>query len=129
MSNMKSSAIKDCVYKIKELNPYMLVEHVGSLPPLEGYSIVISTEDYERAKELSEICSQAKTKFIWAQTKGASGVYFADLGLHEVNDDNGEEPFEGMIKHISNEQEGLVTLLDGLKHPYQDGDYVLISKV
>jgi len=66
MSNMKSSAIKDCVYKIKELNPYMLVEHVGSLPPLEGYSIVISTEDYERAKELSEICSQAKTKFIWA---------------------------------------------------------------
>lgn len=81
----------------------MLVEHVSSLPPLEGYSIVISTEDYERARELSEICLQAKTKFIWAQTKGTSGVYFADLGLHEVNDDNGEEPFEGMIKHISNE--------------------------
>lgn len=34
-----------------------------------------------------------------------------------------------MIKHISNEEEGLVTLLDGLKHPYQDGDYVLLSKI
>jgi len=43
MSNMKTSALKDCIFKIKELNPYMLVEHVNSLPPLEGYSVVIST--------------------------------------------------------------------------------------
>jgi hypothetical protein len=34
-----------------------------------------------------------------------------------------------MIKNISNEEEGLVTLLDGVKHPYQDGDYVVLSKV
>jgi hypothetical protein len=34
-----------------------------------------------------------------------------------------------MIKHITNEEEGLVTLLDGVKHPYQDGDYVVLSKV
>jgi hypothetical protein len=54
---------------------------------------------------------------------------FADLLSQEVNDDNGEEPFSGIIKTISNEEEGVVTLLDGLKHPYQDGDFVVLSKV
>ena len=58
-----------------------------------------------------------------------SGIYFADLGAHEVNDDNGEESFEGMIKNISNAEEGLVTLLDGVKHPYQDGDHIVLSMV
>lgn len=34
-----------------------------------------------------------------------------------------------IIKDITNEEEGLVTLLDGVKHPYQDGDYVVLSRV
>jgi hypothetical protein len=81
----------------------MLVEHAETLPPLNGYSIVISTEDYAKSLELAELSRAAQAKFIWAETRGTSGIYFADLGQHEVNDDNGEEPFEGIIKHISNE--------------------------
>lgn len=34
-----------------------------------------------------------------------------------------------MVKNISNDEEGVVTLLDGLKHPYEDGDSVLINGV
>jgi len=34
--------------------------------------------------------------------RSVSGIYFADLGEHQINDDNGEEPFEGMIKNITN---------------------------
>lgn len=34
-----------------------------------------------------------------------------------------------MIKSVSNEEQGLVTLLDGVKHPYEDGDYVVLSMV
>jgi hypothetical protein len=34
-----------------------------------------------------------------------------------------------MIKSITIEEEGLVTLLDGIKHPYQDGDYIVLSRV
>lgn len=34
-----------------------------------------------------------------------------------------------MIKHISNEEEGLVTLLDGVKHPYEDGDYIALTRI
>jgi hypothetical protein len=29
-----------------------------------------------------------------------------------------------MIKSISNEEKGIVTLLPGVKHPYEDGDII-----
>ena len=107
----------------------MLVEHAESIPLLTNYSVVISTEDYEKSLEIAHLSRNAGVKFIYAESRGVSGIYFADLGQHEVNDDNGEEPFEGIIKNITNEEEGLVTLLDGVKHPYQDGDYVVLTKV
>jgi hypothetical protein len=34
-----------------------------------------------------------------------------------------------MIKEITCEKNGVVKLLDGVKHQYQDGDYVVINKV
>lgn len=34
-----------------------------------------------------------------------------------------------MIKSITCEEKGVVTLLDGVKHPYQDGDYIVLNKV
>jgi hypothetical protein len=34
-----------------------------------------------------------------------------------------------LIDKISTDKEGVVKLLDGIKHPYQDGDYVVFTKV
>jgi hypothetical protein len=34
-----------------------------------------------------------------------------------------------MIKDISCSKDGIVKLLDGTKHQYQDGDYVVIDHV
>lgn len=34
-----------------------------------------------------------------------------------------------MIDNITNDNEGTVTLLKGLRHPYEDGDVVRISGV
>ena len=34
-----------------------------------------------------------------------------------------------MIKNIECSENGLVTLLDGSKHPYEDGERVVISQV
>ena len=107
----------------------MVVDHSETIPDLTGYKVVISTVHYNLSLELANKCREKNIKFIYSETKGVSGAYFADLGLHEVNDDNGEEPFEGIIKNISIEEEGVVTLLDGMKHPYQDGDYVVFSRV
>jgi len=48
---------------------------------------------------------------------------FNDYGeTFEVIDKNGEDPVEVMIKNITNDEEGIVTLLEGVKHPYEDGD-------
>lgn len=129
MSNIKSPHIKDCIFKIKELNPYMVIEHSEAVPDFDKYTVVVSTIGFEESKEIALKARKAGVKFIYTETKGVSGVYFADLGSHQVNDENGEEPFEGIIKSISNEEEGLVTLLDGVKHPYQDGDFVVLSLV
>jgi hypothetical protein len=129
MSNLKGGKISDCLFKIKELNPYMLVDHVHTIPDVSHYSVVISTLPYFQSHEISLLCRESNVKFIYAETKGVSGIYFADLGLHTINDNNGEEPFEGIIKSISCEEEGLVTLLEGMKHPYQDGDYIVFSRV
>lgn len=131
MANLKSDKLKDCIFKIKELNPYMEIDHTETVPAdLEKYAIVVSTADYDFSSQLAEQARKVGAKFIYAETKGVSGIYFADLGeAHEVNDNNGEEPFEGIIKSISNEEEGLVTLLDGVKHPYEDGDCVVLNLV
>lgn len=32
-----------------------------------------------------------------------------------------------MIKNISNEEEGIVTLLEGVKHPYEGNIYIIFN--
>jgi len=62
-----------------------------------------------------------------------NGVFsriFNDFGDEfEVVDKDGEEIKELIIKNITNEPQGLVTLEEGFRHPFQDGDEVLIDKV
>lgn len=43
LSDVKSRKIEECIFKIKELNPYMLVKSQAQMPALEGYHIVVST--------------------------------------------------------------------------------------
>lgn len=47
----------------------------------------------------------------------------------EVLDKNGEECPELFINCITNEENGVVTLLKGQKHNLEDGDHVLIYGV
>lgn len=91
---------------------------------------MISTDSFGECLGLAEECRNKNIKFIHTQTCGVSGTYFADYGeSFSINDTNGEEPFEGLIKNITCEEEGIVTLLDGVKHPYEDGDYIVLNKV
>lgn len=50
MSDVKSKKIEECVFKIKELNPYMLVKCQKEIPNLEGYNLVICTEPLQEAQ-------------------------------------------------------------------------------
>lgn len=64
--------------------------------------MVVSTLSIQESLPISEACRKHNKQFIHCQTQGVSGFYFADLGQDFViNDINGEEPFEGLIKSIS----------------------------
>lgn len=55
---------------------------------------------------------------------------FNDFGDEfEVIDKDGEELKEMVIKNITNEAQGLVTLETGFRHPFEDGDQVMLDKV
>lgn len=55
---------------------------------------------------------------------------FNDFGDNfVVEDKTGDEPVEVFISKITNEEKGKVSLLEGLKHPYEDGDEIIISSV
>ena len=61
---------------------------------------------------------------------GPWGRVFNDFGDDfEVIDKNGDDPVEVMIHSISNEEKGKVVLLPGVKHPYEDGDHIVISAI
>ena len=47
----------------------------------------------------------------------------------EVLDKNGEEPVEVIIKNISCDEKAVVTLLDGVKSPFEDGEAIILRNV
>lgn len=65
-----------------------------------------------------------------ADLYGPFAKLFNDFGeKFEVLDKNGEDPVECMIANISSEESGVVTLLPGVKHSYEDGDTVVFREV
>ena len=59
---------------------------------------------------------------------GPFTTLFNDFGQSfDVLDKDGEDPVEVFISNISNENKGTVKLLSGTKHPYEDGDKVMIN--
>ena len=63
-------------------------------------------------------------------TYGLFGNIFCDFGdSFTVLDHNGEEPHSAMIASITQEDAGLVTVLDESRHGLEDGDYVTFSEV
>jgi ubiquitin-activating enzyme E1 len=97
---------------------------------LSTYTLVLATDiSHSEQLKLSAFCLEKKVKFISADCFGAACRITNDYGKFEVLDKNGEEPVEVMIKDIECSERGLVTLLDGAKHPYEDGEAVVISQI
>ncbi len=95
------------------------------------YDVIILTEaTYDEIQFIDEYCRKHSKKFICADAYGIFTRVFDDFGQKfEVLDKNGEELQDVMIKSISNEEEGLVELIPGVKHKFEDGDEVLITQV
>jgi len=82
---------------------------------------------YDTIIAVDNFCRKHKIKFLSADLLGPFARLFNDFGENfEVADKNGEDPVEVMVSSISNDEKGIVKLLDGIKHPYEDGDSVII---
>ena len=80
--------------------------------------------------KINQICRQNNVKFLSGECRGAQCRIFNDYGKQfEVLDKNGEQPVEVIIKDITCAQVGVVTLMDGVKNPFEDGEAVLIKNV
>ncbi|KAL4506801.1 hypothetical protein ABPG72_001222 [Tetrahymena utriculariae] len=131
--------------KIRQLNHYVKVDTAlldKELPETEeglkedlqlhDYNIVVLTEVISMKKQIliNEFCRSRGIKFISADVLGPWCRLFNDFGdQFEVIDKNGEDPQEVMIKNITNAEKGVVTLLPGVKHPFEDGEHVIFSEV
>lgn len=62
---------------------------------------------------------------------GPYGYVFNDFGpKFECLDETGEQPVECFLKMITNSKsEPLITLIDGAKHPYQDGEIITLQDI
>ena len=98
---------------------------------LQNYDVVIMTEsDHATLKAVDHFCRKRGIKFICSDCHGAFARVFNDFGdQFEILDKNGEELQDVMIQKISNDEEGVVELLQNQMHKFEDGDEVLFQGV
>lgn len=131
-SDVGKKRVQSILNKIQELNQYVKVDVMPELNPtqLKGYDVVFVTETPLTVQvELNDYCRQNGIRFISADCAGPYSRLFNDFGKFEVLDKNGEEAVEVMIKNITIAEKAVVTLLDGAKHPFEDGEVVIIKGV
>jgi len=137
------SRAQACLPRLQQLNFYVRckqaenaeipIANLDSLasPPwnLHTYDVIIMTEgDHSTMVAINQFCRKHGIKFICADCVGVFSRVFNDFGdSFEVLDKNGEELQDVMIQKISNEKEGVVELLQNVKHKLEDGDEVTIQ--
>ncbi len=92
--------------------------------------VVLTGVTFKVQQAYNNFCRQNGIKFISCDVLGCWSYVFNDFGPEfEVVDKDGNDPVEVIIESITNEEHGLVTLIDKAKHPYEDGDLVVINNV
>jgi hypothetical protein len=92
--------------------------------------IVLANQPLSTQLQVNEWCRRNNAAFIAAETRGVFSKIFCDFGdNHEVIDKDGEQPAMLLIANVSQENPGVVTLLEDHKIPFEDGEYVTFSEV
>ena len=140
-SDVGKNRAECCIKKLQNLNDYVKVSYSKENLPiqeknmntLKKYNVIVLTEcDYETAIIIDKYCRENKIILIICEIYGAAGRIINDFGDEFiVNDKDGEDPKEIMIKNIEikDEKTALVTVLDGLRHDFSDNDLVEIIEV
>ena len=132
-----------CRNKIQQLNFYVKVDIGNSNLPLPetqeelekiglaDYEVVLLVDSsHDTIDAVSRVCRAHNRCLIVADCHGVFSRVFCDFGPKFVCfDKNGEEAQEVMVSNITNEENGKVTLLEGVKHMFEDGDTIVLRGV
>lgn len=125
---------KSCFDKLRELNNYVEVSlHSGELTDqlIEKHkAVVMISQPYDLLLRVNEFCHANRIYFVAADVKGVFSFIFNDFGKEfEVFDTNGELPLSLVVTSVSQENPGVVTVLDEQRIPFEDGDFVTFSEI
>jgi ubiquitin-activating enzyme E1 len=122
--------------RLAELNAYVpvrVLEGQGEITPemIAPFQVVVLTNTtVAKQVEIDEFARSKGIYFIAADVRGLFGSVFNDFGTDfTCADPTGENPMSGMIVHVEEGEEALVTCLDETRHGLEDGDYVTFSEV
>ncbi|NXD32169.1 UBA1 enzyme, partial [Spelaeornis formosus] len=122
--------------RLAELNSYVpvkILEGSGEITAemVAPYQCVVLTNaTIPKQIEIDEFCRSKGIYFIAADIRGLFGSVFNDFGNDfTCVDATGENPQSGMIVHIEEGEDAVVTCLDETRHGLEDGDYVTFSEV
>ena len=131
-----------CIDSLSKLNPNTNVEVLKIRQENNFYEIlkkikldvIIETELISQKEiiTLNEYCRENQIKFIYGANMGLSGFIFSDFGNnHNIYDIDGEEPKRFLIKDITNEKNGKVTIVEESDNnlSLDEGDYILFKNV
>ncbi|MCJ1297004.1 hypothetical protein MMC34_008573, partial [Xylographa carneopallida] len=121
---------------LRELNPYVHVNALSGLSVLQAvqrgaYSAVLMC-DLPLSEQLAvnAECHARSIPFLSASSLGLFGVVFVDVGASfVVSDPSGEPAVRGLLSHISNAADGVVTVHEESRHGLSDGDTVTFEEV
>lgn len=123
-----------CFQKLNDLNPYVNVcvcneELTDSC--LSKYRVIVITEGKNDLKmRISKFCHEHNICFILSECCGVFSRLFCDFGENWISNDlNGEEPSMCLISNITNEKNGIVTVLEEKRHNLTDGDYIIFDDI
>jgi ubiquitin-activating enzyme E1 len=105
----------ECVTaKLNELNGMVTVKSIPSLTEdaVKKSSVLIYTDgSRDELLKWNAFCRANKVAFMAGDVLGCFGYMFTDFNEHLVRDSNGENPNVRVITNISNDEQGVVTVL------------------
>ena len=142
----KKNRDEACLEKLSKLNPYVNVSifkveqntenYIESFcKKLDKYNIVVFTELHPMyfIDQVDKTCREKNIKLIYGICLGLAGYIFTDFGpKHEIFDQNGREIKTFLVKSITKDKKGIVTIdnIQGTNNLNTgDGDYVKFEKV
>jgi len=133
-SNLGTPRSTAILPKLQELNGMTTIRaHYGDLTEeiVSAHNVIVLVNaSRDTLLRWNDFCHERKIGFIASDTKGFAGYAFSDFGDgFVIRDATGENPITRIITHITNDAEGIVSLLgadgeeEGKMHGLDDNDH------